>query len=332
MFSYEGYTGNGTGHGPISRLRFRLKKRRQLQREQALARRGWYDPAARSDHPAIFIGGCGRSGTTLLRELLDRHPRLACGPETSIFGLPFQVDNQANAWSLQAEDLQQLADSSENIVAYADAFFQKYLLQPTGKPRWADKTPNNVRVLAKLLTWYPQGRFIHVIRDGRDVVCSLRHHPRERIVDGQRVPVETNNPISKWAMRWLKDTSAGLAFRGHPRYFEVRYEDLVQNTEQTLREVCDFIGEPYDPVMLQMPGKDQVDMASGRLMNNANAVQAISTKSIGRWKRDLSRKERDAVVDVAGELLIVAGYVENNAWTVAENGSLEKLPLCQGAG
>lgn len=314
MLKEDGPTVTSSRRNVVSRLQFRLKKRRQVLRELRLTQRGWYDPSARSEHPAIFIGGCGRSGTTLLREMLNRHPAIACGPETSIFGLPFDVQNQSVAWSVPKDELDSLASESENIVEYAESFFDRYLLRPYGKPRWADKTPNNVRVLPKLLTWFPRGKFIHLIRDGRDVVCSLRHHPRERIVDGRLVPVKRDNPIGQCATRWLKDTSAGFAFRGHPRYLEVRYEELVMNPEHTLQQICSFVGEAYDPGMLKPPAPEKVDMRSGRLMNNPNAAQSISSNSIGRWKRDLSLQERRDFYEVAGELLVVAGYVKDPTW------------------
>ena len=282
--------------------------------QRRLIERGWYDPSARCNDDVIFIGGCGRSGTTLFREMLNRHPRIACGPETSIFGLPFGVTNQAPAWSIDAAELEALAKQSRNLVEYAEWFFRKYLLEPQGKPRWADKTPNNVRAVSKLLTWFPRGKFIHMIRDGRDVACSLRHHPKEKIINGRPTRVQTDNPIEKCATRWLNDTSAGLAFRGHPLYLEVRYEDLVHEPEAELRRVCEFVGEEFDTVMLDPEPPRYAAMGAGRLVNNENVVQPVSSRSIGRWQRDLSPGERQVFVDIAGELLIVTGYVADHRW------------------
>lgn len=307
-------TSNGSSLGQRLRsLPERMQRWRFNAYQRDLEKRGWYALSPRSEDDAIFVGGCGRSGTTLFREILNRHSRIACGPETSIFGLPFNVNNQAQAWSLDAAELEALAAGSRDLVGYAERFYRRYLLEPQGKTRWADKTPNNVRVISRLLTWFPRGRFIHLIRDGRDVACSLRNHPKEKVVNGKVVPVNNNHPISKCATRWLKDTATGLAFRGHPRCLEVRYEDLVDHPESEVRRVCAFLGEEFEPAMLDSEKGAEIKGA-GRLVNNANAVEKITGKSVSRWRRDLSPAERQVFVDVAGELLIVAGYVPDHSW------------------
>lgn len=297
----------------IKRLWRRFRRLSYDNYERSLKARGWYDLSARSSDNAIIIGGCGRSGTTLLREILDRHPRIFCGPETSMFGLPFWPPNIASFWELDETLLRQEVKSSSNLIRFAEAFYRKQAAQAS-KIRWADKTPNNVRAIEKILTWFPKASFIHIIRDGRDVVCSLRHHPKEKYVNGALVPNKTNNPIYVCATRWLRDTAKGLALRGHPRYLELKYEDLVMNPESEIRRLCDFIGEDFFPDMLDEKSASEKTMISGRLINNVNAAQPITPKSVGRWRKDLTRKERKEFVDVAGELLIAANYVEDHSW------------------
>ena len=288
-----------------------MRRRRRTMYHHALQRRDWYDPSARSDQPAIFIGGCGRSGTTLFKELLSRHPSIFCGPETSMFGLPFNPENLIGIWDIDPYVLKSMIAKSKNLVGFAECFFNRYA-QLEGKSRWADKTPNNVRAAARLLTWFPNGKFIHLIRDGRDVVCSLRHHPNERLSRGRIVPVKVNNPIDRCATRWLHDTSSGLAYRSHPRYCEVRYEDLVGDAEAELRRVCKFLDESFDEDMLNPTHCANASRTD--LVNNRNAGDAISSRSVGRWQRDLSLAERRLFDDVAGELLIATGYVTDHQW------------------
>jgi protein-tyrosine sulfotransferase len=290
---------------------WRIRRLKRDTLERSLQKRGWYDRSARSDAAAVFIGGCGRSGTTLFKQILNRHSRLACGPETSMFGLPFNPENIGPYWDLDVEAVRERAERCRTLVEFAEGFYAEFL-RVEGKARWADKTPNNVRARPRLLTWFPRGRFIHVIRDGRDVACSLRHHPRERVERGRIVPVQRNNPIPRCAERWLADTSAGLAFRGHPRCLEVRYEDLVGNAEAVLRRVCEFIGEPFESAMLEPAGSGRV--RTGQTLNNRNADERISASSIGRWRRDLTIEERAQFRDVAGELLLALGYAPDHAW------------------
>ncbi len=298
-------------------MRARLRRRGRARRDEALRRRGWYDPGARSEMDAVFIGGCGRSGTTLFKQLLNRHPRCACGPETSLYGMPFSIDNIAVPWDISREHLARMQASSMNLIGFADRFAADFL-GSEGKERWVEKTPNNVRAIDKLLTWYPNGRFIHVVRDGRDVMCSLRHHPRERLIGNRIVAVKTNNPPERSATRWLEDTIRGLAFRDHPRCLEVRYEALVTEPETQLRRVCDFIGESYDPAMLD-PGADDAQR-SGQNLNNARAAEPISPRSVGRWVHDLRDDERRVLVGIAGELLITLGYARDHGWVATHGG------------
>lgn len=290
-----------------------FSRRSQRRYQRSLISRDWYDLSARSEMPLIFMGGCGRSGTTLLREMINRHPNIFCGPETSMFGLPFWPNNIAKMWNIDEGTIKYEAERSRNLVQYAENFYS-YHSSAMAKPRAADKTPNNVRVVGKLLTWFPKSLFVHVIRDGRDVACSLRNHPKEIIVNGQIVANHINRPISECATRWLNDTSSGLVYRNNPRYYEVRYEDLVTKPEITLRLLCEFIGETFSIQMLDPQSANTDSMDAGRLINNHNSNDKISTVSVGRWQKNLSYLERQDFIDVAGELLLSLGYVKDHSW------------------
>jgi protein-tyrosine sulfotransferase len=290
-----------------------FKRRPARQYENALVKRNWYDLSARSELPIVFIGGCGRSGTTLLREILNRHSKLFCGPETSMFGMPFWPDNISKMWNLDEKTLKSSAQVTDNLVHFAEKF---YIGQSSraGKTRPADKTPNNIRVIGKLLTWFPNARFIHIIRDGRDVSCSLRNHPKEKIDKGKIVPALINRPIAECAQRWLSDTSSGLVYRAHPRYHELKYEDLVTDPETVLRELCEFLDEDYQPSMVDPSASRDDNMNVGRLVNNQNSKEKVSNRSLGRWRSDLTLDEKKDFDNVAGELLIALGYVDSKDW------------------
>lgn len=289
----------------------RVKLRNAHIADQKLYDAGWYDLSARSKLSPVFIGGCGRSGTTVFKELLNRHSLCACGPETSLYGLPFKLENISVPWDIPLDHLRSMQARSKNLVEFSDMFAMEFLASE-GKKVWVEKTPNNVRAIEKILTWYTSGKFIHLIRDGRDVMCSLRNHPKERVKNGKIVPVKTINPISKCAYRWLNDTMRGLAFKGHPRCIEIRYEELIASPEVELAKICDFIGIEFEISMLQAQG-DQASR-SGQNMNNHNASQMISAKSIGRWKADLTHHERIEFANIAGELLISLGYAKDASW------------------
>jgi hypothetical protein len=299
-------------------LRQRARRWLQGRRQRRLERRGWYDPGAHSDAEAIFIGGCWRSGTSLLREILGRHPRLACGPESQLFALPFETARLERQWSADRAELEALARRCSHLVEFGDRFFAR-LLESEGAARWIDKSPQNARVARRLLEWFPRGRFLHVVRDGRDAVCSLRTYPRERFVGGRRVPAPTvDRPVDSCARTWVAETTAGLETRGHSRHLEVRYEDLVRQPEAEVRRICAFLGEDFAPAMLAALDPTAADssdpVVSARFVNNPEAADAIHHASIGRWRKELTPHERRIVHENAGELLIELGYVEDDGW------------------
>lgn len=296
----------------FNRIRVRLKQRARFKQEQLFTKSGWYDPAARSKMDVVFIGGCGRSGTTLFKQVMNRHSRCASGPETSLYGMAFDIDNIAVPWGIDRKHLAQIQMRSKNMIQFADTFAAEFL-EHEGKTRWIEKTPNTIRAIERVLTWYPNGKLIHIIRDGRDVVCSLRNHPRERVRNGQIVQMNPSNPVQKSAKRWLDDTMHGIAFRGHPRYMEIRYEELVRHPEKGFRKVFDFIGEPFESEVLSPD--EQESVRPGQNLNNADASLAISSKSVGRWKKDLSAEECQVFIDIAGELLIALGDVQDHSWS-----------------
>ena len=159
----------------------------------------------------IIIGGCGRSGTTLLLSVLGSHPGVLAFPDElyAFYPKPFR--------------LRKLLDA----------------IRDYGKgrnwQRWCEKTPKNVCVFGDIYnTFDGQAKLIHMVRDGRDVVTS--HHPN----DGSRYYVSPE--------RWVADVSRGLSFAEHSLL--VRYEDMVHEPESVIRNVCEFIGEDFDMRML----------------------------------------------------------------------------------
>lgn len=271
----------------------------------------WRTRPYRSSARHIVIGGSPRSGTTLLRRTFDRHPGLCCGPESSLF-LPVRLNlaSLAAGHGLPEDDLRRMLATAPSQGAFVDAFASRYLAS-RGRPRWAEKTPLNIRHLDWIMERWPDARIVHVLRDGRDVVCSMREHPDRRWVDGRWVKELNPRPVEEYARRWVSDTDAGMRWRGDPRYLEVRYEDLVRDPEATLERVLTFLGEPFDAGLLAVdPNAVPAPSTNGR----PDAAGAITTTSMGRWERDLSAADRETVKRVAGARLVELGYATGDDW------------------
>lgn len=255
---------------------------------------------ARVDSP-VAIGGCGSSGTNLLRRMLDAHPEMACGEEMSVFDRPhtYRMDiqelrrmyrnqefgkmeeeltfpirradgdtyfglrrgNHGETYHRPAE-IQALLEEAEDVANFWNLFFTHYA-RKEGKRRWAEKTPNNIFCARRFLEFYPEGRFIHMLRNGRDVCLSL--------IDRR------NTPPAVALTRWILSIEAARDIRGHERCYEVRYENLVTDPEQTLRDLFAWLGMEYTDEVLDF--HEGVDHKWGY------ADSPVHTKSLGRWER-----------------------------------------------
>jgi hypothetical protein len=273
----------------------RVRNRAARVRQYRWRRRGYT-----SSERHIIIGGTPRSGTTLVRRILDRHPELCCGPETSIL-LPggMRIDQVAAAYTWPAAELRTMMTSSVSQGAFVDAFAQRYR-QQRERARWAEKTPLNVLCFDWVLERFPEARVVLVVRDGRDVVCSMRQHPDRRWVDGVAVAELRPQPVGSYMRRWVRDTEAGIAARGDPRYIEVRYEELVEDPERVMRGLLEALDEPWVPEIIV-----ERTPSGGK---RAHANSRITTSSVGRWRHDLDAAERREVQAIGGELLSRLGY------------------------
>jgi hypothetical protein len=263
----------------------------------------------------IIIGGAGRSGTTLLRVMLDAHPRICCGPELKL------LPSVAEWYQTMTGNFAAVMDSYRIAPADLRRCFRGFIeglvdnfRRASGKPRWAEKTPHNIVFLGPLGELFPDARFLHVIRDGRDVVSSL-------------VTMDWVNPLTgrKWdyvqnvasAARYWRDVivrarqqAAQPALAG--RVLEVRYEALVTDTEATLRRVLEFVGEPWDEALLayhlRSRSHEPVEAST------AQALKPVTRTPLGRWQTELTRLDRAAFKSEAGDLLKALGYAAGDNW------------------
>jgi hypothetical protein len=228
----------------------------------------------RSDHRPIFIVGCQRSGTTLLRLILDAHPNLSIGPESRF------LDDLAK---VTGEDWSRIEPygfpRSYFHEAFADLFhdFQMAYAERRGKQRWGDKSPRYTMHIPFLDELFPNCQVVHVIRDGRDVVASHR----ERWGYGSAYKA-----TAKW-QRYIEAARAAGKQLGPARFTEVRYEALVVDPEPELRKLLDFLGEPWADAVLHH--EDALhDVTAGYERRHAPATGPIEPDRIGTHRLKLN--------------------------------------------
>jgi hypothetical protein len=271
--------------------------------------------------PFPFVVGCPRSGTTLLRAMLDSHPQLAV-PGESYFIVElapkfapkplrrFNLDKFADAitsherfvhWELPASDVR-AALEREKPRDYASAMRVLYATYAAahGKARYGDKTPNYVLDLPLLGKLFPEGRFLHVIRDGRDVALSVTS------IEGWG-PKKVEGAARYWVRHVEAGREAGRAL-GPQRYAEVGYDDLVDEPEGALRRICAFFALDFDPVMLDYPGRFDELVSSNMQPEIHERLRRPPTKGLRSWRTEMAPDDVAAFEAIAGPTLEAVGY------------------------
>jgi len=267
----------------------------------------------------FFVVGCPRSGTTLMRWMLREHPRLAISPES-----PWLVElaPRRGRWSQkrQAQVLDEILrhptfaywvlseEAARATVAerrpssYAElvaALFAAHA-ELLGKPRWGNKTPENVLHIELLARLFPRAVFVHVIRDGREVAASL-------VDQGW-----TTKGLVGHAYWWRDCVTAGRRAGqglGPARYCEIRIEDLIADPQGVLEGVCAAIGESYSPRMLEYTRRrDELDSWEESARRSHQHLGKPPTAGLRDWEAGASADERDEVERLCRPLLTELGY------------------------
>jgi hypothetical protein len=244
---------------------------------------------------------------------LNTHPKIAVGHELKITPHLAQCWTRVNQYRqhlnkyffLQASDINSLF--RELMMGFLDNYRDQ-----TGKYIIGEKTPNNVFWFQHLGHIFPKSAFIHVIRDGRDVVSSLLQ--RDWYTgSGQPVGI-TRDPV-KAIKYWKEAVQAGMAAcdaaHMRERCLEVHYEELVFETEETMKRVLSHLGVQWDPKILHFHRYKPKDEEVAKIENEifSSSRHPISANSIGRWKDDLSEKQKEAIYSISSPLLDRLGYL-----------------------
>jgi hypothetical protein len=274
-----------------------------------------------SDRP-VFVVGCPRSGTTMLQLMLHSHPRVAVPPETR-FLLPAYYRRRAYGDTRQAENRRKLAEwiatgpntKFRELGLDQAEFIQTAMMGPGsfgsvigtvfkmyaerfGKPRWGDKRPSYFKHVPVLLRMFPDAQFIHLIRDGRDCVASLREMPWYSL--------DTYHAVANWAeaIDFGRHNAARLP---EDSYYELRYEDLTADPETELKKLCVFLGEEFDPAMCEPRHVAQLAVPAHKVWHR-NTHGEVTTSRAGSWTTRLEPWEIALCEDVLGERLTASGY------------------------
>jgi hypothetical protein len=285
--------------------------------------------------PMPIIVGFPRSGTTLLRMMLDAHPELAIPPETGflaavtalggrdrsrerVFDLVTNFPPDAPAWRDFGISDEAFREELDRLPAFTPAegvrCFYRLYARRFGKPRYGDKTPDYAAAMPAIGRLLPEAAFIHVIRDGRDAALSLRP-----------LWFSPGSDMRTLAAHWRDKIRVARRGAAHcARYLEVRYERLVTETVATLKEICGFLDLRYEDEMSRYDARAPSRLAEHRervrhdgtilvtrerrLQQQWRTTTPPDATRIGQWRTAMTPGERREFEEVAGPLLRELGY------------------------
>ena len=273
----------------------------------------------------FFIIGSGRSGNTLLRSILSGNSDISIPPES--YRIPFAIKKfhifnnrdwedivsqvlkefedckEFYTWEIDITDaqkrLENISDSKRTLSNIFDELFCTYTEKHSpGSKIWGDKTPMNTLYLDWIGTVFPRSKFIHIIRDGRDVASSY-------------LKMERYDTILAAANRWINSIESAQSFGSKIKenYIEIRYEELVTKPEEVIKDTCDFLDIDYDSKMLDHT-KQVKKLGDTDKEHHSNLSKPISSDSVGKWRNNLSESDQESITKLLHKHLQRLGYAD----------------------
>jgi hypothetical protein len=283
-------------------------------------------------NPCVFVVGCPRSGTTLLQRMLTEHPQLAVVddirfivetlddvyPEIKKSRIargrdpklkPEVVDSLIQrkrfaSLRLSERRVRELAGQCKNYATFVTALYDEFA-RAHGKPMAGDKTPDYVRRLLMLHGLFPHSRFIHIIRDGRDVALSALEWGAKKHKGPCKFALWEEQPMGTTALWWRMLVRSGRrdgAALGPSLYHEIRYERLVADPQAVLHDVTDYLDLPFAEVMLRYHEKSEKRSRPG------HRHRLPPTPGMRDWTTQMKHDDAALFELLAGVLLTELGY------------------------
>lgn len=279
----------------------------------------------------IFVIGNPRSGTTLLRLILDSHSQIVIPPECGFavwwhkdyktwtaadaiahhrraaFINDLKSSTKIEGWGLDFEQLDQKIQQ-EIPVDYAtlvDLIYRNYAQQKNDPATiWGDKNNFHINHIDILHALFPKARYVFIVRDGRDVACSYKELNRRQIQSkyAPNLPDDIEAIATEWSQN-NKEALNALNSIGQGTYTTVRYEDMVSHPGETIQQLVDFLSLPFEGAMLKFFLKRNNHEPEEYLQWKEKTRQAITNSQVGRYKKELELKEIAAFESIAASFL-----------------------------
>ena len=283
----------------IDRLLFNLSKENYSGWVLGNQLRAFYFGKAKyvSNESFIFIGGFPRSGTTLLRVMLEQHSDIA-GPGTEIF--PFQELHDKwrlkEGFELSDKEIKELEKYKKDVILYTEKVAQLFKKKKKAKAVLF-KHPKYMMFSEKVLKHFPNARFIHLIRDAKNATMSQRYW---LLPEGKEWPYE-------WCCRqYVTYINRGRRIKNKAHYIETKYEDLVNNPIETMKKITDFLKLkpiPKKKILGYYKRKD-----ADKHKDHPDIGEPLKRENINKWKNKMSDENKKIFERITGRTYGELGY------------------------
>ncbi|MFE6690619.1 sulfotransferase family protein [Streptomyces sp. NPDC057743] len=249
----------------------------------------------------IFVGGCARSGTSLVQKLLASHSRIVGGPEFDHTAGIFELYRSMSVeWRLARQSF--YYEGSELARAFKDfyeGFFAPAVERKAGADFVSEKTPSNIFAAKTLLELWPDAVFVNVVRDGRDVLLSHEDVNRRYRQRGERNP--ERDTLLSVSRHWNACADAYFSLISRPelrdRVFLIEFEKLVAEPKTELSRLFDFLGLTIEE--RQLCPEEITEQETGVALEGAYFTkdlyrQPFNTGKTARWRREMNPIKRTA--------------------------------------
>ncbi|MBU0547950.1 MAG: sulfotransferase [Candidatus Omnitrophica bacterium] len=288
----------------------------------------------------IFIIGTERSGTNLLRVILNSHSNIAIPHPPHIMKnffklepLYFNLSRDINfqrlindvvkmvelhfyPWEIKIDKDRIFREvKGRNLISIFFSIYDQYL-ESTKKKRWGCKSTFMIYHVALIRQYYPLAKFIYMVRDGRDVAVS-----------GKKT-IFNHYSVYYTALLWKKEQEIGIFWLGKlpkDRILLIKYEDLLSEPDKMARIACSFLDEPYQENMLNYFSTNEAKKSASLSAAWKNTSASIIIDNFGKFKTELKKKEIDLFEAVSGQELDYFSYKLSKDFSLSEGARAKRI-------
>lgn len=275
----------------------------------------------------IFIVGAPRSGTTLLQSLISSHSEFFSPPETSFFlnVLPLLGVQYTNPdFPISADGIRLIKQDFEHTTGLtlsidrtilpgtpAKQVFEQLVagFNKEDKPRWVEKTTNHARCMLAIRKFYPEAKFIHLIRDPVDSVASMASIKPISLADFRITYISSYYGFSRL---WKKNVLSALRYPDQANVLHIFYEDLVLKPRMTLERICAFLGVAFEEPLMKTFHESAASLFSGESCpwQNDTLIPGFHTEAVHKWRRKLPPEKVWLIQRYTQDLARYLGYYQ----------------------